>query len=61
MSNTDPNDKQDLLILLAHQEDSFTSQTYDYVINKYNPENFILIVNIKDKLLTWADEDRISN
>ncbi len=34
---------------------------YDFVINKYNPENFILIVNTKVKIAPWKDEDKISN
>ena len=28
---------------------------YDYVISKYNPENFILIYNTKDKNKEWSD------
>ncbi len=31
------------------------------MINKYNPENFILVVNTKDKNCAWQDEEKISN
>lgn len=34
---------------------------YDYVVSKYNPENFILIVNTKHRQLAWADEEKIKN
>jgi len=41
--------------MLADQNESFSPKTYDYVINKYNPENFILIVNTTGKLMPWGD------
>ncbi len=56
-----PEDKQSLLIMLVNDSSSFPSTMYDFVINKYNPENFILIVNTKTKNISWQDEEKISN
>lgn len=54
-------ERTDLLIMVASGGESFPSEVYDYVISKYNPDNFILIVNTKDRESAWADEEKIAN
>jgi hypothetical protein len=47
--------------MLVNESDKFPASMYDFVISKYNPENFILIVNTKQKEQPWEDEGKISN
>jgi hypothetical protein len=42
--------------MLAGAEESFEAEVYDFVIGKYNPDNFLVIVNTAERERVWRDE-----
>lgn len=55
-----PEEKHDLLIMLAAPHESYPALLYDLLIHKFNPDNLLLIVDTKNKELRWGDEEIIN-